>query len=98
MLSVRSVLGHSVARRLPAILVAVFTLSGLASAHPLTFTDTTVVLRPDSTFQIDLIIDLDALALGVPQDADDAELVATLTAMATPTVDTVAGQSAPAST
>ena len=82
MLSVRSVLGHSVARRLPAILVAVFTLSGLASAHPLTFTDTTVVLRPASTFQIDLIIDLDALALGVPQDADDAELVATLTAMA----------------
>ena len=83
MLSVRSVLGQSVPRRLPAILlVAVFTLPGLAAAHPLTFTDTTVVLRADGTFQIDLITDLDALALGVPQDADDAELVATLTAMA----------------
>ena len=83
MLSVRSVLGQSVPRRLPAILlVAVFTLPGLAPAHPLTFTDTTVVLRADGTFQIDLITDLDALALGVPQDADDAELVATLTAMA----------------
>ena len=82
MLSVRSVLGQSVPRRLPAILlVAVFTLPGLAPAHPLTFTDTTVVLRADGTFQIDLITDLDALALGVPQDADDAELVATLTAM-----------------
>ncbi len=83
MLSVQSVLGQSVPRRLPAILlVAVFTLPGLATAHPLTFTDTTVVLRADGTFQIDLITDLDALALGVPQDADDAELVATLTAMA----------------
>ena len=82
MLSVQSVLGQSVPRRLPAtLLMAVFTLPGLAAAHPLTFTDTTVVLRADGTFQIDLITDLDALALGVPQDADDASLVATLTAM-----------------
>ena len=53
----------------------------VATAHPLTFTDTTVVLRPDGTFQADLIVDLDALALGAPQNADDAELVAALTAM-----------------
>jgi len=53
----------------------------VASAHPLTFTDTTVVLRPDGTFQADLLVDLDALALGAPPGADDAELRATLTAL-----------------
>ena len=33
-------------------------------AHPLAFTDTTIVLLPDGSFQTDLICDLDALALG----------------------------------
>jgi hydrogenase/urease accessory protein HupE len=52
-----------------------------AAAHPLTFTETTIVLRPDGSFQTDLIVDLDALALGAPQDADDATLVAELRAL-----------------
>ena len=50
-------------------------------AHPLTFTDTTIVLLPDDSFQTDLICDLDALALGAPQNTDDAALVAALQAL-----------------
>jgi hypothetical protein len=56
-------------------------LSPLVSAHELAFTETTVELRPDGTFQADLICDLDALALGVPQNSDEAALVATLRAL-----------------
>jgi hypothetical protein len=58
-----------------------------AVAHPLRYTDTTVVLQADGTFQADLITDLDALALGAPQDADDAELVAALRAMSADELD-----------
>ena len=61
----------------------------VAAAHPLTFTETTVVIRADGMFQAELIVDLDALALGAPQTADDAELVAALTAL---TPDEFAGQ------
>lgn len=77
------------ARSLARSAVAVLTLMAavavgwplVATAHPLAFTDTTVVLRADGTFQAELIVDLDALALGAPQVADDAELVAALTAL-----------------
>ena len=55
--------------------------SAPALAHPLTFTQTELTLRTDGTFQIDMVCDLDALALGVPQDADDAELVAVIRAL-----------------
>ena len=51
------------------------------AAHPLTITDTTLTVHRDGTFRVDVIADLDALALGVSQDADDAELVATLRAL-----------------
>lgn len=53
----------------------------VADAHPLSFTDTTVTLQADGTFQVDMVCDLDALALGLPQDTDDAQLVATLRAL-----------------
>ena len=49
-----------------------------AVAHPLTFMEVTLTLRDDGTFAANLIHDLDALALGVPVDTDDAELVAAL--------------------
>ena len=39
-------------------------LLSLVSAHELDFTETTVLLRPDGTFEVNLICDLDALALG----------------------------------
>ena len=70
----------SIARR--AGLVACLGLLPLPlAAHPLTFTETELTLRVDGTFQVDMICDLDALALGAPQDADDAELVAALGAL-----------------
>jgi hydrogenase/urease accessory protein HupE len=67
-----------------ALLLTLAVLVGLPAssrAHPLTFTETTIVLRPDGSFQTDLICDLDALALGAPQNADDAALVAALGAL-----------------
>ena len=51
---------------------------GPALAHPLAFTEVTLTLGDDGTFEADLIYDLDALALGVPLDTDDAELAAAL--------------------
>ena len=69
------------ARHLLTSLIWLATLPALSSAHPLAFTETTVVLRPDGTFQADLMVDLDALVLGAPQDTDDASLVATLTSL-----------------
>ena len=52
-----------------------------AAAHPLSFTQVTLTLQPDGTFTADLIYDLDALALGVPVDTDDAELAAALSGL-----------------
>ena len=64
------------------VLAAVFAWPLSITAHPLTVTETTLTLHRNRTFQVDLITDLDALALGVPQNADDAELVAALRALA----------------
>ena len=74
---------------LPA-LAAAFLLSAAlpASAHPLSFTAATLTLQPDGTFEANLVCDLDALALGAPLDADDAELVAALTGLAPDEFDT----------
>ena len=52
-----------------------------SNAHPMTVTGTTVFLPGDGTFVAELIVDLDALALGAPPGADDAGLAAELTAM-----------------
>ncbi|MCG3130798.1 MAG: hypothetical protein FLDDKLPJ_01571 [Phycisphaerae bacterium] len=62
------------------ILVFAFAATGsfTASAHDFTFTDVCVVLRADATFDIDLTVDVDALALGVPQASDSAVLAQTL--------------------
>ena len=65
------------------MLVMLVWLPARPSAHPLTFTETTILLRPDGSFQTDLIWDLDALALGAPLNADDATLVAAGKVMAT---------------
>ena len=51
------------------------------AAHPLAVTETTLTLHDDGTFQVDLITDLDALALSVPQTTDDTKLVAALQAL-----------------
>ena len=52
-----------------------------AVAHDLGFTRTAVALLPGGGLRIDMQVDLDALALGVPQDTDDAQLMAALDAM-----------------
>ena len=68
-------------RRRAALLVlalAANLLAAAAAAHEFAITDVLVVLRADETYQVDVRVDVDALALGAPQSADDAELVAAL--------------------
>ena len=72
---------------LPTLLLIVCLPAG-TGAHPLTATETTVRLGTDGTFQADLIVDLDALALGAPQDTDDAELVTALNGLSQDEFDT----------
>ncbi|HUG53484.1 MAG TPA: HupE/UreJ family protein [Vicinamibacteria bacterium] len=63
---------------------AVLLLAGApppAAAHDFAFTDVTLQLRPDGTFQADVVADLDALALGVDASADSAELAARIGSM-----------------
>jgi len=52
-----------------------------AVAHTLGFTDTTVSLRPDGTFVVDVGYDLDALALGVEPVANSGALAAEIRAL-----------------
>lgn len=51
------------------------------AAHDFAFTDTVAILKADGTYQIDLTVDLDALALGEPASADNALLAARIRAM-----------------
>lgn len=52
-----------------------------AVAHDLTITEAVMVVRADGRVVVEMICDLDALALGAPANADDGELYATLTAL-----------------
>lgn len=67
--------------RLGLLILLLSLLPSTVYAHPLSFTETTLTLHPDGTFQVDMVCDLDALALGLPQDTDDAHLVTTLAAL-----------------
>ena len=73
-----------------ALLAGALLLTGAtgALAHPLTFTGVTLTLHADGAFEADLIYDLDALALGVPLDTDDAELVAALESLSPEELET----------
>lgn len=66
-----------------ALAVLAFTLlvAAPAAAHEFTITKTDLLLRRDGTFQVDLIADLDALALGRPQTDPNDLLAATLRSM-----------------
>ena len=75
-------------RRPPSALLPALSLAAAAAlaapsaqAHPLTFTEVTLTLGPGPVFLADVIYDLDALALGVPIDTDDAELASALAAL-----------------
>lgn len=63
----------------PALALAFF--SGSAAAHEFAITDVLAVLRSDGTYQVDVRVDVDALALGVSPATDNATLVARLDAM-----------------
>ncbi len=52
-----------------------------AAAHNFGFARTVIALLPGGEFRVDMVIDLDALALGVSPDTDNATLVRILEAM-----------------
>jgi hypothetical protein len=65
-------------------LLVVLSLGGViapASAHNFTFTDVRLELSGDRSYTVDVVCDLDALALGVPSTADSAALAAEIEAM-----------------
>lgn len=64
--------------------VAFTAVASPVGAHEFAITDVLVVLRVDGTYQVDVRVDVDALALGASPAADDAALVAELEAMAAP--------------
>jgi hypothetical protein len=53
-----------------------------ASAHSFAITDALIVLKTDGTYQVDVTVDVDALALGLPDSTDSYGLAAELSAMA----------------
>lgn len=71
------------------LLLLVLAWAPPAAAHVFELTDVMVYLESDGTFLIDVICDLDALALGVSPSADSAALVAQLQAL---TPDEVSGR------
>ncbi len=52
-----------------------------ASAHDFAVTDVLAVFKTNGTFQVDMTVDIDALALGVSPKTDSTEVVARLEAM-----------------
>jgi hypothetical protein len=67
-------------RRLLLVAVLV-TVAGPSSAHNFKFTDVRFDLPGNGTYTVDVVCDLDALALGVPSTADSAALAAEIEAM-----------------
>jgi hypothetical protein len=68
-------------RRRLVLLAALLTLPAPARAHNFTFTDVSLDLPGDGTWSVDVVCDLDALALGVPSTADSAALAAEIEAL-----------------
>ena len=64
-----------------AVLLAGVAAPGALSAHSFAITDVLVVLKTNGTYQIDLTVDVDALALGVDPTTDSAQVVAALEAL-----------------
>lgn len=54
---------------------------GTAQAHEFSVTNALIVLKSDGTYQIDMMLDVDALALGVSSNVDSGEIAAELEAM-----------------
>lgn len=64
--------------RLTLLGLALLALARPVSAHVFTVTNVLAVLKTDGTFQIDMTVDVDALALGVPSTSDSALVAQTL--------------------
>jgi hypothetical protein len=61
----------------PALAVLLSLPFGL-KAHDFTVTEVAVIFRGDGGYQIDMSVDADALALGLPPDTDSATVVAAM--------------------
>jgi len=60
---------------------ALLALAVPAAAHNFGFTDVELALHDDETWSVDVVCDLDALALGVPSTTDSAALAAQIEAL-----------------
>jgi len=56
-------------------------LCAVAHGHDFGFTEVLIVLKRNGSYLIDMTVDVDALALGVPPSTDSAEVYKTLTSM-----------------
>ena len=61
--------------RLVTVALAGWALASPAFAHVFTITNVLAILKSDGTFQIDMTVDVDALALGVPATSDSTLVV-----------------------
>jgi hypothetical protein len=68
-------------RRRLTLVGALLAVAGAARAHDFALTDVRLELRGDGTYTVDVVCDLDALALGVSSSADSAALAAEIAAM-----------------
>lgn len=72
-------------RRSSLVLCVALVLLALSTspvlAHNLGFTETRAVVHPDGRFEIEMVVDLDAHALGAPPSTDSEELAARLEAL-----------------
>jgi len=64
-----------------AAFITLLALAASASGHELGLTRTTVVFLDDGTLRVEMLVDLDALALGMPQNTDNTELMGLLEAL-----------------
>lgn len=68
---------------LVALLIAWVVLPPFALAHTFSFVDVLLVLKSDETFLVDVALNLDALALGLPADTDPQTTQAAILALST---------------
>jgi hypothetical protein len=67
--------------RCTILLAVLVLLPSVARAHNFTLTDVDLELHDDGTYTVDVVCDLDALALGAPSTADSAALAAEIEAL-----------------
>jgi HupE / UreJ protein len=77
-----------VVRSILAVILACGLMAVPAAGHEFKITDTRVLFRNDGSYSVDMTVDLDALALGVAPQRDDAEeLAGRMQALSPPELD-----------